>query len=90
MPKALFILDNAIQERVYPRSIYDEITNLIDVYAAPQNPDVVYQNPDLLQDMELLFSSWTCPRIDSEFLGLAPNLKMVFYGAGEPEHRCQQ
>lgn len=86
MPKGLFILDNSILQRVYPAPIYDEIHALIDIYAAPQSPDTIQQNPDVLQDMELLFSSWTCPRIDEEFLALAPNLKMVFYGAGSIKH----
>ncbi len=82
MPKALFILEETIQQRVYPRPIYDEICTLVDVYAEPQRPDVVQQKPELLQDMDLLFSSWTCPHIDATFLARAPNLKWVFYGAG--------
>lgn len=86
MPKALFILDNTVYERIYPHPIYDEICSLVDVYAPPQHPNVVNQKPELLSEMELLFSSWTCPPIDEEFLALAPNLKMVFYGAGSIKH----
>ncbi len=86
MPKALFILDKTVHERVYPPAIYDDIRRLVDVYAPPQHPDVIQQKPELLQKMEVLFSSWTCPHIDAEFLALAPNLKIVFYGAGTIKH----
>lgn len=86
MPKALFVVDDIIRERVYPTLIYDAITNLVDVYAPPQTAKMIQENPDILQDVEFLFSSWTCPVMDASFLKNAPNLKVVFYGAGTIKH----
>ncbi len=86
MLKALFILDKTIYDSVYPPAIIDNISKLVDIYAPPQHPSVIQQNPELLQDMDILFSSWTCPTIDEAFLALAPNLKVVFYGAGTIKH----
>lgn len=82
MRKALFILEDIVREMVYPPPLIDAVGDMVDMYAPPQSPDVIEQNPDVLQDMEFLFSSWTCPTIDEKFLELAPNLKVVFYGAG--------
>jgi phosphoglycerate dehydrogenase-like enzyme len=82
MYKALFILNETVKEWVYPAPIFDEINQLVDVYAPIQSPDVIQQNPDILKDVDIIFSSWTCPTIDQQFLNVAPNLKVVFYGAG--------
>ncbi len=84
--KALFILNHEIRARVYPPPIFDEIAALVDVYVPPQTPEMVREDPGILHDMELLFSSWTCPPIDAAFLAHAPNLKVVFYGAGSIKH----
>lgn len=82
MSKALFILHDPIREMVYPAPVYDAIASKVDIYAPPQAPDVLETNPSLLQEMEYLFSSWSCPHIDAAFLDAAPKLKTVFYGAG--------
>lgn len=82
MPKALFILNNNIRERIYPTPVYEAIAGLVTVYAPPQASNILETNPAILQDMEFMFSGWSCPRIDADFLAAAPNLKMVFYGAG--------
>lgn len=82
MHKALFILDESVRDRVYPDAVYELIGEMVDVYAPPQTSVSIQQAPELLHDMEILFSSWTCPPLNADFLALAPNLKMVFYGAG--------
>lgn len=82
MHKALFILDDTIRERVYPEPVYELIGEWVDIYAPPQTPAGIRHAPELLHDMEILFSSWSCPALDADLLAHAPNLKMVFYGAG--------
>lgn len=82
MPKALFILEDVIRQKVYPSSVYDQISGLVDVYAPPQTSAMIQDNPSILNNIEFLFSSWSCPTVDAEFLRHAPNLKIVFYGAG--------
>jgi len=82
MPKALFVLDDTIREWVYPDPVYESIGGLVDVFAPPQTPFAIQQAPEVLHDAEILFSSWSCPTLDVDLLAHAPNLKMVFYGAG--------
>lgn len=48
----------------------------------PYAPDSLRQNPELLAPVEVIFSGWGGPCIDAAFLSAAPNLKVVFYGAG--------
>ena len=82
MPAALFILDDEIRRRVYPQQVYDAIAAEVDLIAEPMSDADARANPSVLQDMEILITSWSCPKIDAELLGNAPNLKAVFYGAG--------
>ena len=82
MQKALFILDDTIRERVYPNDLYDSIAAEVDLIAPPMDAGEARANPSVLRDMEILMSSWTCPKLDVEFLAQAPNLRAVFYGAG--------
>ena len=67
---------------IYGPSEQKDIAQLVDIYAPAQTPDVIKENPSLLHDAEIIFSGWGGPRIDEEFLKVAPNLKIVFYGAG--------
>lgn len=39
-------------------------------------------NPDLLQDIDVIFSAWGMVPLTEELLQHAPNLKVVLYGAG--------
>ena len=80
MKKALYILDDV--GRIYAPEVRDEIAELVDVYAPVQGPDVAHRNPDVLQEVEIVFSGWGAPRMDETFLEAAPRLEAVFYGAG--------
>ncbi len=82
MPAALFILDEEIRRRVYPQQVYVAIAAEVNLIAEPMSGADARANPSVLRDMELLITSWSCPKIDAELLDYAPNLKAVFYGAG--------
>ncbi|MCY4464916.1 MAG: hydroxyacid dehydrogenase [Chloroflexi bacterium] len=82
MPKALFILEDNIRQRVYPDNLIEEFAEHVEFIAPPQTKAQITANPSLLQEMEILISSWRCPRLDAAFLAQAPQLKAVFYGAG--------
>ncbi len=82
MPKALFILDDVIRQRVYPPPVYDAIAAGVELIAEPMDEASARANPDVMRDMEVLMSSWSCPITDAEFLDLAPKLQAIFYGAG--------
>jgi phosphoglycerate dehydrogenase-like enzyme len=82
MLKALYILDRNPYEWIYGPAERAEISRLVDVYAPAQTVQKIKDNPDVLHDVELIFSGWGAPTFDEAFLAAAPNLKAIFYGAG--------
>lgn len=81
-PKALYILDPASRGLIYAEQEANELKHLADFYAPPQTRDSIKARPSLLAEVEVIFSGWGAPMMDKDFLGAAPNLKAVFYGAG--------
>lgn len=81
-PKALFVLPEDKYELIYGPAERERIESRVDLVAPRQDPDVADRNPAVLSEVEMIFSGWGCPRIDEDFLKKAPNLKIVFYGAG--------
>jgi phosphoglycerate dehydrogenase-like enzyme len=81
-PKALYILDANSFERIYGPDTQAEIAGLVDLVAPPQTRHVATENPALLADVEIVFSGWGGPKIDTAFLAAAPHLRAFFYGAG--------
>jgi phosphoglycerate dehydrogenase-like enzyme len=44
--------------------------------------EAILNNPQAYEDVEIVFSTWGCPRLDDHFLDALPNLKALFYAAG--------
>lgn len=82
MKKGLYVLDKNAYELIYGAEERKDIENLVEIIAPVQDSNVVEENPEILKDVEIIFSGWGGPRIDEKFLTAAPNLEMVFYGAG--------
>lgn len=82
MRRALYILGEDARERIYGPEESAQIAGLVDLCAGPQTRASIAAVPELLADVELIFSGWGGPRLDADFLALAPELKVVFYGAG--------
>ncbi len=82
MLKALFILPDEIRQRVYPDDLLEKFSAHVELLAPPLSREAAAAQPDLLQEMEILVSSWGCPKLDAAFVASAPNLRAVFYGAG--------
>lgn len=80
MKKALYILSN--RNAIYSTAAQEEIARMVDVVAVSQHSDVLQKAPDLLEDVEILLSSWGAPKLTAEFLAAAPRLEAVFYAAG--------
>ncbi len=81
-PKALFALGRQEFLWIYGPDERRDIAALCDLPDQPFTRDMLAQNPDILNPVEYLFSGWGAPRIDAAFLRHAPQLKVVFYGAG--------
>lgn len=82
MPKGLFILGKDSYSKIYAPEQVEEIKRKVEILGPPLTADKALEHPDLLRDMEVMFSGWGAPKLDETFLDAAPNLKMVFYGAG--------
>jgi phosphoglycerate dehydrogenase-like enzyme len=73
-PKAL--------EKIYGEEEWAAVAGLADVYAPFQTGNSVAKNPGVLAEAEVILSGWGAPAMDGGFLAAAPNLRVVFYGAG--------
>lgn len=82
MLKGLFILGADSYRKIYGPEERAEIDKLVDIYAPPQTPQSIQENPELLKDVEVILSGWGAPKLDGAFLDAAPKLKAMFYGAG--------
>ena len=80
--KGLFILDRAAYEMVYAPQAADEISGRVELVGEPQTRISIDDHPQLLDEIDVLFSGWGAPRVDKAFLSAAPKLKVIFYGAG--------
>ncbi len=81
-PRGLFVLLQERYDRVYGGGPGEEIAGLVDLVAELQEPDALRNDLRPLKNVELLFTSWGAPRADEPLLAAAPNLKIIFYGAG--------
>lgn len=82
-PKSLFLLGSDKFSAIYGEAEQAAIRELTDVLVdRPLSRNEVMAHPEWLAECEIVFSGWGGPRMDAEFLALAPKLKAVFYGAG--------
>src|SRR5438270_792663 len=81
-PRGLFVLDASAFELIYGPDERRAIAERVDLIAPPQTKQSLAAQPELLKQVDVLFSGWGCPVMDRAFLEAAPNLRVVFYGAG--------
>lgn len=79
-PKGLYIVDPRAMELIYGPDERREIESLVNIIAPPLTSKQI--QPQLLADVELIFSGWGGPSLSDSFLATAPQLKALFYGAG--------
>src|SRR5699024_1648916 len=82
MKKSLFVMTKNLVDLVYPESVRNEILTRTEEVAPPMSAQELYENKEILNEVEVVFSGWGGPRFDEELLAAAPNLKAVFYAAG--------
>jgi len=78
----IMILDLKNLEKVYPPPLFNQLEEYIQFVSSPLNSQMVLDQPEILREVEVIFSSWGMVKLDTELLEFAPNLKAVFYGAG--------
>jgi phosphoglycerate dehydrogenase-like enzyme len=80
-PRGLYILSPSAFELIYGPEERADIDALAEM-GAPQTAESIRQRPELLAEVEIIFSGWGAPIFDETFLHAAPRLRAVFYGAG--------
>ena len=79
-PKAIFLVSESSFERVYGPEQREEIEALADVRVL--TPETWRLHPEITREAEWIFSSWSMPLADQEFLEAFPKLRVIFYAAG--------
>jgi phosphoglycerate dehydrogenase-like enzyme len=79
---AVYILDEVAFGNVYGPDEQRDIADRVNVLAPPYRAATIQNNPSLLKNVDVVFSSWGMVRLDDAILQAAPRLKAVFYGAG--------
>jgi len=82
MKKALFIMREDMIDQVYDRETQANIREHFNVIDKPLTRENCLDYPELLTNVEVIFSGWGGPIFDEDFLKAAPNLEAVFYAAG--------
>lgn len=82
MKKALFIMMQEMVDNVYDEETRLEISENFDVLSKPLTKNNVLDHPELLAEVEVIFSGWGAPVFDEAFLAAAPKLEAIFYAAG--------
>jgi phosphoglycerate dehydrogenase-like enzyme len=81
-PKAIYVLSEYGYNVIYGPSQRRIIRQLVDLVGDAQTLDSIQANISILKEVEIILSGWGGPLCDKIFLDAAPNLKIVFYGAG--------
>lgn len=82
MHAALLILDNLSFNAIYGEDLLTELRGRVRLLAEPMTAEQARERPDLLAQVEVIFSGWGSPVLNEAFLAAAPKLKAYFYGAG--------
>jgi len=82
MFKGIFIMDPYFYENTYGIEEHKDIAKLVELYAPLYTKTSIMENPEVLSDVDFIFSGWYPPKMDEKFLSFAPSLKAVFYAGG--------
>lgn len=82
MKKARIVMQKQLVNQVYPPFIMDEINQLVDIVGEPVSGEEVAADPSLLEDVEIILSSWGGPQLTQAVLDQASNLEVLLYAAG--------
>ncbi len=83
LKKGLIAMRKDKVESIYGPELLAAIARRVDLVRPDPVPrEELEKNPDILRDVEVIFSGWGAPLMDETFLNAAPKLQAVFYGAG--------
>jgi phosphoglycerate dehydrogenase-like enzyme len=80
--KGLYILDSRAFDLIYGPNQRREIEELIEIPSRLYTSGEVINQPEVLENIEVILSGWGGPQLSESFLSMAPALRALFYGAG--------
>jgi len=75
-------MDAAALDMVMGEAERREVSRFVKFVAPPQTRQSIAENPDVLNDVEIIIGGWGMPILDRNLLSHAPRLKAIFYAAG--------
>ncbi len=81
-PRSALLLEPATAALLYGPEGLEEIRGTSELVVTIDDPARLALEPQLLADVEVLFTGWGCPRLDARVLAAAPRLQAVFFAGG--------
>jgi phosphoglycerate dehydrogenase-like enzyme len=82
----VYSIDTEIFDLVYGPEQRDRIARHVTMIAPPLYGAALAQRPDLLKDVEVIFSGWGGPWLNEQFFDQTPNMKAAFHAGGAPAY----
>lgn len=82
MLNALLLLEPRWQSLVYPPDDQRDLANHVHFVAPPQSAASIRERPDLLREVDVIFTGWGMIPLDADRLTQAPRLRAIFHAAG--------
>lgn len=82
MLKGIYVMWPKVFENVYQKDTRERIEQHVEIIAPIMSADDLLADTSILEEVEVIFSGWGAPLFDETLLKAAPNLKVIFYGAG--------
>ena len=82
MKSSVIILGERPYQLVFGAEERKAIEALVEVKGVFHSREEALKHPEILKEVEIIFSGWGGPRIDAEFLDKTPSLKLVLHAAG--------
>jgi len=80
--RSLFLLNDVNFRHIYSPSDVAKIQDLTTNDGLTTSAEEILSDPQAYQDVEIIFSGWSVPKMEADLLNALPNLKAFFYGAG--------
>ena len=80
--RGAFVLDPNACDLIYGPDEQRDIAARVDLIGSRMSAAEAQKNPKALRDVQVIFSGWGAPKLDTVFLEHLPELKLVLYGAG--------
>lgn len=79
---ALYLIAPRWHRLIYPPEVDQELASLVNFVAPPQSAESIRSQLGLLAEVDVIIGGWGLPRLDTEFLTHAPQLRAVFHAGG--------